>query len=111
MHEGIPVECSITPTLFILIWAQISRWLVVLTRVLHHTFFSFTPARCLPPPRGPMFPIWPRKTEVVGFTLFGWFQAKAPDVAAATYENYASDSVRPPHRTGRRHLPLTFDDP
>ena len=46
-----------------------------------------------PPPRGPMFPIWPRKPQTVGFTLFGWLPTRTPDVAAASYENYAQDPV------------------
>ena len=44
--------------------------------------------------RGPMFPIWPKKAQTVGFTLFGWLPTKAPDVASATFEHYASDNVR-----------------
>lgn len=42
-----------------------------------------------------MYPLWPRKPQSVGFTLFGWITTKPTEATAAgTFEQYASDQVR-----------------
>lgn len=41
-----------------------------------------------------MYPLWPRKPQSVGFTLFGWITTKPTEATAAgTFEQYVSDQV------------------